>query len=433
MRPVTVAVLGAGNRGSEVYADYVSRNPHLARLVAVAEPNEARRAQFARRYGLPLTHSFPDWATLLDRGRLADALVVATPDHEHVAPAVRAVGLGYHVLLEKPVATDVAGLSQLLQAARSGPGSITVSHVLRYTPFFSTIKDLIEAGRIGRLVCADHQENIGYWHFAHSYVRGNWRRQADSAPMILAKACHDFDLLRWFTGQPCRRVSSFGALVHFRPENAPPEAAPRCTDPCPVEPDCPYSAVRLYVRDLAGWEGWPVSVVTSDFSPAGRLQALRDGPYGRCVYQCDNDVVDHQVVGLEFADGTTAALTVCGFTAENTRTVKLMGTRGEIRGHLASGEIDIWDFRSGERTGVQVEGGPGHAGGDQGLMRAFLERTSRLVRGEAPAQALTSLEESVDSHLMALAAERARREGKVVNLDSLRGGLGARLGIQTTH
>ncbi|MBC7093563.1 Gfo/Idh/MocA family oxidoreductase [Candidatus Bipolaricaulota bacterium] len=415
--PVSVALVGAGQRGIEVYGDYIFRHPEAARLVAVAEPDPTRRALAVRLHRLPPDRAFTTWEHLLSHERLADALIIATPDRVHVEPALRALALGYHILLEKPIATTRDEVLQLQQAAMESSGSVTVAHVLRYTEFFATIRRLLDEGRIGRLVSIVHIENIGFWHFAHSYVRGNWRRAETASPMILAKACHDFDLIRWFAGRPCRSVSSCGELTYFRPENAPPGATERCTDPCPVEPTCPYSAVEIYVRRFAHRTGWPGSVITGDPRPTARLQALRESPYGRCVFRCDNDVPDHQVVTLEFAGGITATLIVSAFTAENTRTVKLMGTHGEIRGHLGRGEIVTYPFSSGLPLVLHTQGGEGHAGGDEGLMQAFLNRVQLLRTGaEAPA-AITSLSDSVDSHLMAFAAEESRRTGRIVHLD----------------
>lgn len=445
--PVTLAIVGAGNRGADVYARYVLEHPDEARVVAVADPDPSRREALAEAHGVAPHRRYASWEALLAGERLADAIVIATPDRQHVEPAVRALELGYDVLLEKPIAPTPDGVRRVAEAqtrARALGGrlapTVTVAHVLRYTPFFAAVKRVLDEGRIGTLVAVQYTENIGYWHFAHSYVRGNWRRAADSSPMILAKACHDLDMLRWLVGRPWRRLSSYGSLVHFRPENAPPGAPARCTDGCPHAERCPFDAVRFYVESLRDWTDWPVSVVTRDPTPQGRLEALRRGPYGRCVYRCDNDVVDHQVVAIEFDGGATAALTVCGFTEENTRTLKLMGTRGEIRGHLEKGEIEVRRFTGAPRgpgapgvgaaagdvaaAGGTAGGDPWevlrvptqgrHAGGDEGLMAAFVRRVRARKAGEAPGEALTSLEESVESHLMAFAAEESRLSGRAV-------------------
>src|SRR5690606_20853720 len=237
--PVTLAVIGAGNRGGDVYAGWCLAHPDQARVVAVADPREARRNLVGDRHQIPPERRFARWEDLLAGPRLADGVIIATPDQMHVEPALRALELGYDILLEKPIAPTRAETLLLSEAAARRGGHITVAHVLRYSPFFSTLKRLVDEGRIGRLMTIDHVENIGYWHFAHSYVRGNWRRADASSPMILAKACHDMDILRWLAGAPCLRVASFGRLSHFRAENRPPGAPDRCTDGCPVEATCP--------------------------------------------------------------------------------------------------------------------------------------------------------------------------------------------------
>lgn len=428
--PVTLAVIGVGNRGGDVYAGWCLKHPDRARVVAVADPRVDLRNEVGDRHGIPAGRRYASWEELLNQPRLADGVIIATPDQMHVKPALRAMELGYDILLEKPIAPTKDELLQVAQAAerlRARGGSVTVAHVLRYTPFFSTLKRLLDQGRIGQVVSIQYTENIGYWHFAHSYVRGNWRRADESSPMILAKSCHDLDIMRWLAGAPCRRTSSFGELRHFRRENMPEGAPERCIDGCPVGDTCPFNAVTFYVDGLAETHGWPVSVIAEDTGREGRLRALREGPYGRCVYRCDNDVVDQQVALFEFENGVTAAFAVTGFTEENTRTLKLMGTRGEIRGHLEKGELEVRTFgRPGLRGGavrsgepyqiIRVPAGPGHAGGDDGLMRAFVDRIRRRKAGQDPGDALTSLQESLDSHLMAFAAEEARRAATVVSL-----------------
>lgn len=420
--PITLAVIGAGNRGGDAYAGWSLHHPDQARVVAVADPREERRNLVGEQHQIPPERRFSRWEELLAGPRLADGVIIATPDQMHVEPALRAMELGYDILLEKPIAPtrdEVLRVARAAERLQVRGGSVTVAHVLRYTPFFSTLKSLLDQGRIGRLVSVQYTENIGYWHFAHSYVRGNWRQEATSSPMILAKSCHDMDMLRWLVGRSWERIASFGSLLHFRPENAPEGAPERCTDGCPASEHCPFDAVRFYVERLAHQTGWPVSVITHDFSREGRLRALREGPYGRCVYRSDNDVVDHQVVSLEFEGGVTAAFTVCGFTEENTRTLKLMGTHGEIRGHLEKGELEVRSFRPEGAPGagqevLRVASGSGHAGGDEGLMEAFVARLAARREGRVPEEALTSLAESLESHLMAFAAEEARREGRVV-------------------
>lgn len=415
MSDLTVALIGAGQRGLEVFAPRLADRG--ARLVAVADPDPARRRRAAAEYGLDPGACFPDADALLAQPRLADAAVIATPDRLHDAPAQRALDRGYHLLLEKPVATDEAGLSALADAARRAAdehgATVTVAHVLRYTAFFRRLRELVTGGTLGDLVGIEHAEDIAHWHFAHSYVRGNWRRQDQASPMLLAKACHDLDLLRWLAGGPCTRLASYADRVHFRAERAPPGAPPRCTDGCPAEETCPFSAPRFYRRRLAETgRAWPVSVLVDDPTPASLDAALEGGPYGVCVYRADNDVADHQVVALEFASGVRATLTVSAFTAENTRRLRLLGTRAEVRAEMLSGRIEVLDFLTGERRAHSVPAGvDSHGGGDDGLVEDFLARLRARKQGRDPGDAPTALAESLESHRMAFAAEAARRAG----------------------
>ena len=439
-------VIGAGDRGRGTYGRWCREHPDRAQVVAVADPIEARRRAMAAEHGLNSADAHATWEELLATAPVADAVVVATPDREHAAPAIAALELGYDVVLEKPIAPTLGEVRAVAAAAARSTGGVTVAHVLRYTPFFSAVKRALDDGWIGELVTIEHAERIGYWHFAHSFVRGSWRREDQASPMILAKACHDLDLLRWLAGDRCTAVSSIGGLHHFRPEQAPPGALDRCTDGerrCPAAATCPFDAVRFYVERTAEVTAWPVSAITEDPSPEGRLQAIASGPYGRCVYQADNDVADHQLAILEFANGVRATLTVNGLTADNTRLIRLHGTRGEIRGRLDTGELEVrrflpnggtggdgpWDrdergrqsMRDDERIVLDVTGaGPldGHGGGDDGLLADVVSRLEARRDGlpGADEAARTSLAASIDSHTMAFAAEQSRHERRVVEL-----------------
>jgi predicted dehydrogenase len=415
-------------------------------MVAIAEPHEARLTAFATAHGIGPEQRFSDWRGLLASELAVDAVIIATPDREHAGPAISALERGQHVLLEKPIAPTAGEVRAVAEAVARSTGSVTVAHVLRYAPFFVAVKQALDAGQVGDPVTITHAEQIGYWHFAHSFVRGNWRREELASPMLLAKACHDLDLLRWLAGDRCTAVASFGGLRHFRPEQAPAGAADRCWDGerrCPATDRCPFDAVRLYVERTAEATGWPVTVITDDLSREGRLAALASGPYGRCVYRSDNDVVDHQLVALEFANGVRATLTVNGLTAENTRLVTVNGTRGELRGRLDTGEIEIrrflpasdtaappgpWDrdgrgrsaMRGDETIVLQAPAAEhdGHGGGDDGLMDDAVARLAALRDGIAGAEAAarTSLDASIESHEMAFAAEASRRERRLVAL-----------------
>ncbi|WP_309122027.1 Gfo/Idh/MocA family oxidoreductase [Paenibacillus sp.] len=402
MKQVTAVVLGAGGRG-RAYAQYALDFPNEMNIVAVAEPDETRRRTFAEMHGISEDRRFDDWETLLSQPRMADAILICTQDRMHYEPAIRALEQGYHVLLEKPMSNDLTECVSLAEAAKQVDRVFSVCHVLRYTPFFSTLKRVIEEGRIGDLVTIDMIENVGYWHQAHSFVRGNWSRAGESNPMIMAKSCHDMDILVWLAGADCAKLTSYGGLRHFTKENAPEGAPLRCLDGCPARDECAYYAPDIYfgVEDAKGLG----LALTNDPSVEGIMEALRTGPYGRCVYHCDNDVVDHQVVAMEFENRITATFTMTAFTTDGGRTVKLMGTKGQIRAHMGKGVIEISDFKTGRVETIQLAmSAHGHGGGDRGIMKDF----SELVRSGGKSESLSSAAVSVQSHVMAFAAEQSR-------------------------
>jgi predicted dehydrogenase len=410
-RPVTSAMVGAGQRGFG-YGEWIARHPDRARVLAVAEPRDHQREEFARRHGIPPERSFRTWQELAGAPRLADAAIVATQDSEHAGPAITLADNGYHLLVEKPLAPTERECTELVRAVTDAGVLFAVCHVLRYRPYTRLVKRLLDEGRIGDVMSVQHLEPVGHWHYAHSYVRGNWRRRDQASFMLLAKSGHDIDWLRHIVGRPIERVSSFGSLAHFRRSQQPAGAADRCLS-CEIEPDCPYSAPRLYLGMIrAGRTGWPVSVITDDVSEAGVRTALRDGPYGRCVYACDNDVVDHQVVAMEFGGGVTATFTMTAFTPHLDRRTQIFGTHGYLDG---TGErVTVHDFLTGEVSAHDVasagqDAGAGHGGGDAGLLDAF---TTAVSTGDA-AHILSGPAESLESHRAVFAAERARLTGTV--------------------
>lgn len=420
-----VAILGVGSRGAGAYGAYLLRRPDLAHIVAIADPRGDRLQAAGSQHGVTPEHLYASWEDLLKRETELDAIIIATPDNQHLQPALAAIRHGVSILLEKPICPTEPEVRRLLASARRRGADITVAHVLRYTPFFARIKELLDRGVIGQLQTVRHTEQVGYWHFAHSYVRGNWRKTAESSPMILSKACHDFDILQWLIGAPCVELNSYGGLSHFTAEHAPEGSTERCDQGCKVERSCPYSAQRIYLERIPPADRWPHSVVALDTSPEGIAMALHEGPYGRCVYQCDNDVADHQVVSLRFANGVDASLNVSGFTRDNTRTIHLMGSHGEIIGNFLNNEITVADFRIDDMRTSQltVHGDSLHGGGDEGLMADFIGRVlDRLRRGETTTPP-TSLEQSVDSHFMAFAAETSRLRGTAVRLRHSKGRL----------
>ncbi|MGG1637423.1 Gfo/Idh/MocA family protein [Paenibacillus sp. NRS-1760] len=411
MKKVTVAIIGAGLRGVN-YLEYALAHPNELQVVAVAEPVAERRKSFQARHNIADNMCFENWDDFFAMPKLADAVLICTQDKQHFDPTMKALEAGYHVLLEKPMSPDAKECLLMGEKASQLNRVFSICHVLRYTNFFSTIKELLEKETIGKLMSITHNENVGFWHQAHSFVRGNWSRKEDSSPMILAKSCHDLDILLWLAGSECVRVSSFGSLSHFTADQAPAGAPLRCLDGCPVSDECLYYAPNYYLTEDTNW---PTSAISNDLSYSARYKALEEGPYGRCVYHCDNDVVDHQVVNLEFANSVTAAFTMSAFTRDVSRTIKLMGTKGEIRGAMEKNEIEVIHFGSGkiERIAFEDMGGHvGHGGGDMGLLKDFL----KLVREDGKSEGLTSASQSVQSHLMAFAAEQSRVDGNSINL-----------------
>ncbi|MEP7198229.1 MAG: Gfo/Idh/MocA family oxidoreductase, partial [Chloroflexota bacterium] len=403
--PLELVVVGAGHRARDAYGPYVEQHPDEVRFVGVAEPNPVRRQQFADRFDIDDAMCFESWQELVARPQLAPALLNLTQDRLHVESTVAALERGYHVLLEKPMAQTPAECVRLTQTAERTGRMLQICHVLRFTPFFRALHQIISSGRLGQIISVAHRENIVYWHMAHSFVRGNWRNLATSSPLILAKCCHDMDILYWNHG-PAKRLSSFGSLIHFRPENAPLGAPLRCTDGCPAESECPFYAPRIY----AGPDGaWPRAVISETQTVEARLEALRTGPYGRCVYHCDNDVVDHQVISMEMESGASVSMNFVGHAQREGRTIRIDGARATLRGKFIGGEyaLDIHDHVTNRVEHVPLEGAQsGHGGGDFGLMQAFV---GALRSNQS--DVLTSARNSMESHLMAFAAEQARRDG----------------------
>ena len=412
-RPVRLAVVGAGSRGMTYGREGVRAGDAV--VTALAEPRVRRREAAAAEFGVPADRSVASWQELAERPDLdVDAVVIATPDQQHTEPALAFLARGLPLLLEKPMAPTEQEARIITEAAERAGVLVCVAHVLRYSAYTEQVKNLLDSGAIGDVVSVEHLEPVGWWHHAHSYVRGNWAREDLSNPMLLAKCCHDVDWLSYLVGRPALRLSSFGSLSHFTAANKPDGAAARCLD-CGVEPDCPYSARRIYLEHVhePAAQRWPLSVLTEDLTEAGVTAALRDGPYGRCVYDCDNDVVDHQVVNLEYTGGVTASLTMTAFTPMGFRKTRVFGTRGTLEGDGYT--VSVFDFLTSRTTTIQVVdaadpmAGEGHLGADGALTRSFLA----AVRTGDAGHILTSPRESLHTHAIVWAAERARHQGVV--------------------
>ncbi|XP_052698498.1 putative oxidoreductase YteT isoform X3 [Crassostrea angulata] len=418
----TAIVIGAGMRGYG-YSYYQRIKPDRFRVIAVADPKKYQREKLQTLCGISDDMAFKDWREVVEREKFAECVIICTQDKLHKEPTVAFAKKGYHILLEKPMATTEEDCREIVRVCKENNVFLTVCHVLRYTPWVRKIKELIDSGAIGDVVNIQHLEPVGYWHFAHSYVRGNWHNESESSPSLLAKCCHDVDLVcHWMGERKCQRVSSFGHLSHFNKENKPKKAANRCLE-CPkeLESKCPYSAKKIYIEDgiKASNTGWPVFVLTAGPPDIENVtEALRTGPYGRCVYDMDNDVMSQQVVNMQFTVGATASLSMIGFTGSVcTREVNVFGTKGEIRYKDGDESVSQVDFTTRRRYKHKLESksGPlsGHGGGDQVLIESFVS----AIYHKDFSKIDTGADETLASHLVVFAAEKARKENRVVTIN----------------
>lgn len=418
MEQVTGILIGAGLRGRKAYAVYMSAYPAAFQIKAVAEPDPVRRKAFAEEYGISEEFCFEDYKEVLSRERFADCVLVCTPDHQHFEPVMMALQQGYHVLCEKPMSPDRKEMLMMERAALKQHRILSVCHVLRYSPFFRKIKSLLEEEKIGKLINIRHTEHVGFWHFAHSFVRGNWRNDKEACPVIMAKCCHDMDILLWLAGSSCRRIQSFGALSFFRKENMPEGAPEYCMENCRHADSCPYYAPRFYLEHPKAKEDNLIYAVSEEPDAKKVLERLSKGPYGRCVFRCDNNVCDNQTVNIEFENGVRADFMMSAFSTECFREILLMGTKGQIRGNMEKAEIVVDDFVTGNSEYIKVHTPRGgHCGSDMEIMREFIGLVARDGNGVS----VTDVSVSVDSHLMALAAEESRLKGKVIDFREFRG------------
>ena len=414
-KPVELLIVGAGDRGSE-YSKFALLHPERAKIIGVAEPRDYYRQRMVETHQIPVKNVFTDWKALAARDRFADAVIIATQDTLHEGPAIAFAEIGYHILLEKPMAPTLEACQRIYDAVSAKDILFAVCHVMRYTNYTKKLKELVDSGLIGDVISIQHLEPVGYWHFAHSFVRGNWRKESESAPILLSKSVHDLDWIRHVMGSCCVQVSSFGSLRHFKKINKPPNAGDRCLN-CDHEPQCPYSAKKIYPERIAqGLTDWVANVLTPDLTPTGIIDALRSGPYGRCVYECDNDVMDHQVVNMSFDGGQTATLTMTAFSPWEDRKTKLFGSLGQLYGDgsvvehydFLTDQVQVYDTQLVEQSSMEH-----HGGGDYNLMSSYVG----AVAENDPSLILSGPEESLETHRMVFAAEDARRNHCVINLN----------------
>jgi predicted dehydrogenase len=421
MKCYSVIVIGAGSRGT-AYTKKMLAMPEKFRVVAVADPAKGPREAMQRRHNLPSEMCFSSWEEVLSRPKFADLVLICTKDDMHYAPCMQAIDKGYDILLEKPVAQTARECVDIALAAKKKGVKILVCHVLRYTKFFGKIKEIVRSGQIGDVMSVIHVEGVGNVHQSHSYVRGNWHSEAESAPMLLAKSCHDIDIVQWILDKRCKRVQSFGNLSHFNEKYAPEGAPVRCIDGgCHVEDSCPYNCRKLYYDDKNN--AWFRGACTRTFSQTDKptdeevMRALSTTDYGLCVYHANNDVVDHQVVNMEFEDGATVSFTMNAFNRGGRR-IHLYGTKGELEGRMSGETITVYTFEDKQTREIPVRSPDetivsGHGGGDSGIVYELYDYLGDNYTGYTAAD----IDISVKNHLIGFAAEKSRRMGTVENID----------------
>lgn len=419
MKQLSLILIGGGDRGSS-YLKFLQKNSGLFKLVALAEPVRDKRDYLKELYNVPSDMCFESYEELLSLPKAADIAMICTQDKMHYEPAMMAIKKKYDLLLEKPIAPTPRECFEISEAAKKNGVKVLVCHVLRYTPFYKAVKSFIDSGKLGTLTNITHTEGVGNIHMSHSFVRGNWRRADESAPMILAKCCHDTDLLQWLSGEPCTKVQSFGTRSVFCAENAPEGAPLRCLDNCPHKDTCYYYAPTLYRVDTAEVDHFR-AIVANKFNPTDEEldEILKTSPYGRCVYHCDNDVVDHQVVNMQFGESICASLTMSAFN-KGGRVSTFMGTKGELRADMENQSLEFYDFETRKTTQVykadatfdQTIAG-GHGGGDMGIMQDLYNYISN---GE-PSGSISDVSVSCLSHLIAFAAEDSRLSSTVIDME----------------
>jgi predicted dehydrogenase len=422
MKQFSVIVIGAGARGW-AYAKPMRSMPDKFKIVGVAEPVERRREDFKRNLNLPDEAIFNSWQEILSRPKMADIAIIATMDDMHYEPAMKAIELGYDLLLEKPVAQTEKECTDIANAAKEKGVSVLVCHVLRYTPFFKKVKSIVESGKIGEIMSIVHVEAVGDVHQSHSYIRGNWHSEKETTPMLLAKSCHDLDIIQWLIDKPCKKVSSFGDLTYFTEANAPEGAPRRCADGgCPIGDTCPYNCMKLYYddKDNRWFRDASTRGIAKHNPPTDEevMEALRTTDYGLCVFHANNDVVDHQVVNMQFEGGATASFSMNAFN-KGGRYIRIFGTKGEIYANMSDETIHLFDFetRRSEEIPVQERAEEsilgGHGGGDDGIVQDFYEYLAGTYEGSS----IADIQTSVCNHLIGFAAEEARHNDTVVDID----------------
>ena len=412
-RQVSIIVIGAGNRG-RTYSGFAKKFPEALKITGVSDILPDRAKWLADRNEVAPDMRFGHYNEVFASGKkLADAVAICTPDDRHFEPCMKALELGYDVLLEKPVAQTEKECKAILAQAKKYKRIVAVCHVLRYSPYFLAMREVIRSGVLGDIACIQHFEPVQYAHMAHSYVRGNWRRSDETTPIILAKSCHDLDILRWLLDKPCESIVADGNLFFFKKENAPEGAPAKCTDGCPHEANCPYSAITIYTK-LKQHLG--VFDLHGDKNPDHIMERLLDprySSYARCVFHCDNNQPDHYVANMLFEGGTSASFTMSAFSPKGGRRTRILGTLGYLEGDMS--KFTVWDYLTRtpkvwnrKVSDIPEYKGSGHGGGDLALVRDFVE----AVSWQDINRLSSAIDVSIESHIMGFAAERSRQSGK---------------------
>lgn len=403
-KPIKAIVLGAGNRGN-IYGGYAVQYPNNLDIIGVAEPIELRNNRFSEKHNISNQNRFETWEDVFKRPKFADAIIITTPDNLHYGPCMKALSMGYDILLEKPISPSEQECKNILAKAKSTGKIVAVCHVLRYAPYFVKLKELITSGAIGEVVSMQHLEPISYWHMTDSYVRGNWHNSKATTPIILAKSCHDLDIIRWLVDKPTKNIQAFGNLKWFKKENDPKGSTARCTDGCAIEKECPFSAVQIYFRDRKRLKRFDLPENTEKHGDA-IMDILKTTNYGRCVYKMENDQPDHYTTNILFEGGATASFSMEAFTAYEGRRTRIMGTMGDIVGDMTS--FELTDFRTSKKTNWKSET-DAHGGGDWRLVENWI----KAVDEQEAAILSSTIDVSIESHMMGFSAEKSRLNKRV--------------------
>lgn len=408
--PLRIAVIGAGVRGTGL-ARKISLSGFSAVVVAVAEPDDEKRKNFAGEFNLPDSSTFISWDDLTKHFDNCDAAIIATLDNQHTGPALACLNRGWHILVEKPLTDSFEDCLLIGKAQKEKNAVVAVCHTLRFMDGYRKVKEFLDSGAIGQIVHIEHLEGIGNLRFVHNYVRGRWAREKNNTFLILHKCCHDIDYLCWLIKEQCRSVSSFGSLKYFTEANSPEGSKHRCTDNCNLERTCPYSAVRIYVESNP--VEWPARDICKKHTPEALLEEIKNGPYGLCAWHAGNDVVDHQVVIMEFEGGTTATCTLSGYSATNGRRIRLQGTLGEILFDEAEGTISTTRFSESQSEIIRISSPESYHPEDREIVDNWLS----AVISSTPVAVDTS--EALRTLAVVFASETSRKEDRVVNMKEL--------------